>query len=262
MTRKRLRSDLDGKTWSRYSISIWSDIEKDGEEKKIRHPAMFPKALAGRLIEIFTRPGDTVLDVFAGSGSTLLAAVELGRSAVGFELNPEYCELARARMAGQSYKTLPVLFNENALNLKKHLSPRSIDFCFTSPPYWNILTRKRTADFKETRDYGELPEDLGKITDYSTFVKTLGHVFAQVHDALKPGAYLVVNVMDIRKKSRFFPFHMDLTLELQSRGYILDDIIIWDRRREYNNLRPLGYPYVFRVNKVHEFLLIFQKPPA
>jgi hypothetical protein len=48
-------------------------------------------------------------------------------------------------------------------------------------------------------------------------------------------------------------------LKLREVGFTLDDIIIWDRRREYNNLRPLGYPTVFRVNKVHEFILIFQK---
>ena len=68
--------------------------------------------------------------------------------------------------------------------------------------------------------------------------------------------------MDMRKRSVFYPFHMDLTLRLKQSGFVLDDIIIWDRRRDYNSLRPLGYPYVFRVNKVHEFLLILQKPAA
>ena len=52
---------------------------------------------------------------------------------------------------------------------------------------------------------------------------------------------------------------MDITTKLREIGFTLDDIIIWDRRQEYNNLRPLGYPNVFRVNKVHEFILIFQK---
>jgi hypothetical protein len=47
--------------------------------------------------------------------------------------------------------------------------------------------------------------------------------------------------------------------ELQRRGF-RRDIIIWDRRQDYNNFRPLGYPAVFRVNKAHEFILIFQKP--
>ena len=66
-------------------------------------------------------------------------------------------------------------------------------------------------------------------------------------------------VMDIRVGSEFIPYHMDVTRMMEQIGYVLEDIIIWDRRREYNNLRPLGYPYVFVVNKVHEYILIFKK---
>ena len=65
--------------------------------------------------------------------------------------------------------------------------------------------------------------------------------------------------MDIRKKSNFYPLHCDLITELRKHNYLLDDIIIWDRQPEYNNMRPLGYPYKFRINKVHEYLLIFIK---
>ncbi len=86
-------------------------------------------------------------------------------------------------------------------------------------------------------------------------------VFGLVFTALKPGKYCVVVVMDLRKKDKFFPFHADLACKLSDRvGFIFDDIIIWDRRHEYNNMRPLGYPHVFRVNKAHEFILIFKKP--
>ncbi len=42
-------------------------------------------------------------------------------------------------------------------------------------------------------------------------------------------------------------------------GFEFEDIIIWDRQHEYNNMKPLGYPYIFRVNKVHEYVLIFKK---
>jgi hypothetical protein len=72
--------------------------------------------------------------------------------------------------------------------------------------------------------------------------------------------------MDLRKKDRFFPFHSDLAARLSDRErggrWIFDDLIIWDRRADYNNLRPLGYPAVFRINKVHEFLLIMRRPAA
>ena len=53
--------------------------------------------------------------------------------------------------------------------------------------------------------------------------------------------------------------HSDVAVEMQKIGFIYDDIIIWDRQYEYNNMRPLGYPYKFRINKVHEYILIFIK---
>ena len=69
-----------------------------------------------------------------------------------------------------------------------------------------------------------------------------------------------MNVMVLRKGPQFFPFHSDLTRKMVDIGFILDDIILWDRRQDYNNLRALGYPTTFRINKVHEFLLVFLKP--
>jgi DNA modification methylase len=261
----RRKTELDGKTWARYSISIWSELQKDGEERKLKHPAMFPKMLPGRLIEALTGRGDLVLDPFAGSGSTLLAAYHLGRRSLGLELSKEYVELSRSRFSQQILPLkdqeyyLPEIVQDRAQNMQNYLKPGSVSLCVTSPPYWNILGQKRTADQKENRDYGNTEGDLSAIEDYRHFIEALGQVFAQVYEALKTGGYNVVNVMDLRKGATFYPLHIDLVQELCRYGYLLDDIIIWDRRQEYNHLRPLGYPYVFRVNKVHEFLLIFQK---
>ena len=85
-------------------------------------------------------------------------------------------------------------------------------------------------------------------------------MFTKVLKVLKPNCYCCVVVMDIRKGNKFFPLHADLMVQMQDIGFLLDDLIIWDRRPEYNLMRPLGYPAVFRVNKVHEYILIFQKP--
>lgn len=63
------------------------------------HPATFPRRLAADHIRSWTNPGDLVLDPMAGSGTTLRAAVDLGRRAVGVEVNPDYCDLIRRRMA-------------------------------------------------------------------------------------------------------------------------------------------------------------------
>jgi DNA modification methylase len=261
----RKANALDGRTWTRYSVSIWSDIRKTPAENALRHPAMFPAELPARLIEIFTRgPEARVLDPFAGTGSTLVAARRLGRSSVGIEISEKYTALARERLRQMELfdgdcAHEAAIYQADARDVLRFAAPDSIDLVITSPPYWDILTRDRTADYKERRDY-EAPEDIGKIPSYEEFLDSLKSVFAAVHTTLKCGAYCCVIVMDIRKKNRFFPFHSDLARRMQEIGFIFDDLIIWDRRHEYNNLRPLGYPAVFRINKTHEYILLFLKP--
>jgi len=258
-------SELDGTTWLRYSISVWDDVQRSAEEREHSHPAMFPVELVERIVTVFARnKGDLVLDPFAGSGSTLVGAARLGRRVLGLEISKRFANIARQRL-GQydlwrdSKEKLWKITEDDARNLEKHVQPESVDMCLTSPPYWDILTQKRTADYKKVRHYGDLEADLGRIKDYKTFLDELDAVFRQVFNVLKPDKYCIVVVMDLRKKDKFYPFHSDLARRMEHIGFELDDVIIWNRAREYNNLRPLGYPHVFRVNKVHEFIMIFQK---
>jgi DNA modification methylase len=258
-------NELDGKRWIQNSISVWSDIRKTTEESRLKHPAMFPGMLVERLIASFLRPeATTILDPFCGSGSTVIAAEHLGKTGIGFELSPEYVELATTRLneAAEAGSPRSTIHQASSFEILTKLEPDSVDLCITSPPYWNILNQRRTADYKEVRHYGNLDGDLGTIEDYDDFLTELTRVFADVFVTLKAGAYCCVIVMDLRKKNRFFPFHSDLAARLQDVGFLFDDLIIWNRQSEYNNLRPLGYPAVFRVNKVHEFVVLMQKPRA
>jgi site-specific DNA-methyltransferase (adenine-specific) len=66
--------------------------------RKVGHPAPFPEELPHRLIQLFTFKGDVVLDPFAGSGTTCLAALLDGRRYIGYDTNPEYVALARKRI--------------------------------------------------------------------------------------------------------------------------------------------------------------------
>lgn len=63
------------------------------------HSAAFPTTLPGWFIKLFTREGDTVLDPFVGSGTTALAAAQLGRNYIGIDNQKEYCQLARKRLS-------------------------------------------------------------------------------------------------------------------------------------------------------------------
>lgn len=259
---RRRANDLDGAEWTRFSISVWSDLKKTPEELALGHPALFPSVLVERVIRCFTRETDrTILDPFCGSGSTLVAACRLGRHGIGFEVAPDYVALARKRLLALGYETGWELHPESAERIPERLEPESVDLCVTSPPYWDILSQRRTADGRAVRDYAASRGDLSRIPDYDEFLARLAGIFRGVYSVLRPGAHLVVNVMDLRKKDRFYPFHSDLAARLaqDGAGWVFEDLIVWDRRADYNHFRPLGYPYVFRINKAHEYLLIFRK---
>lgn len=257
---------LTGKEWLQHSFSIWRDIQKNNEERKLKHPAMFPIMLAERLIDIYTNSNEQIiLDPFMGSGTTLIGAQNKGFKGIGFEISKDYISMAKNRLENtynsmfNGNKNKYEIINDTAENMEKHIKENSVDLTITSPPYWDILNRARTADHKSIRNYGNSNVDLGNVEDYNQFLSQLQNIFKKVYQVTKPGRYCIVIVMDIRKSSKLYLFHSDLTQKMNEINFSLCDIFIWDRQKEYNNMRPLGYPYSFIVNKVHEYVMIFKK---
>lgn len=98
--RNGLQIDENGKNirGTGHMIFNWFPWEKDGKDIPKIHPAQKPVAVIKRLIEIFTDLGDVVIDPCCGSGSTLRAAAELGRSAFGFEVDRNFYTRAKNEM--------------------------------------------------------------------------------------------------------------------------------------------------------------------
>ncbi|MFN3592211.1 MAG: DNA-methyltransferase [Thermaurantiacus sp.] len=88
------RDEMDA--WMR---PVWSDIR--GASLREGHPAPYPVDLAERLIRMFSFAGDTILDPFAGSGSTAVAAIRAGRNSVSVEIEPDYIDMAEKRIQEQ-----------------------------------------------------------------------------------------------------------------------------------------------------------------
>ncbi len=87
---QRVASLIEKENYQRWFQQIWSDIS--GASLK-DHPAPFPKEIAYRLIRMFSFVGDTVLDPFLGTGTTILAAIEAHRNSIGIEIEPSYIDL-------------------------------------------------------------------------------------------------------------------------------------------------------------------------
>ncbi len=89
-------SDLGEEEFLAGTLSVWEVPPESA--KRVGHPAPFPVALAERVIALYSYRGDVVLDPFCGSGTTCVAAVRRHRHYVGYDIVPEYCELARRRL--------------------------------------------------------------------------------------------------------------------------------------------------------------------
>ena len=114
--RNGAQTDENGKTirGTGKMVFNWFQWEKDGKDIPKIHPAQKPVVVLKRLIEIFTDPGDVVIDPCCGSGSTLRAAMELGRNAYGFEIDRNFYNRARNEMI--VIKEDPQLCIEDILN--------------------------------------------------------------------------------------------------------------------------------------------------
>jgi modification methylase len=127
-------SRMTDEEWNAYFAGHWHFPG----ERQSGHLAMFPEELPRRLIKMFSFVGETVLDPFLGSGTTLLAAQNLGRSAVGYEVNPEFLPLVREKLSPREVEvssrpvlpclasrraSLPYVF-EDPLRLDKETDPR------------------------------------------------------------------------------------------------------------------------------------------
>ncbi|ATZ61125.2 MAG: site-specific DNA-methyltransferase [Methanosarcinales archaeon Met12] len=94
------KSDITKGEFMEWTNGVWNFT---GESKKrVGHPAPFPLELPRRCIKLFTFLGDTVLDPFLGSGSTLIACVLTNRKGIGVEIDKNYCEIAKQRLTNEA----------------------------------------------------------------------------------------------------------------------------------------------------------------
>jgi len=89
-------SDITREEFMESTLSVW-EIPPESA-RKVGHPAPFPVELAERVIKLYSYTSDVILDPFAGSGTTCLAAALSGRRYVGYDISLEYCQLAEARI--------------------------------------------------------------------------------------------------------------------------------------------------------------------
>jgi len=141
----------------------------------------FTEALAASIIGYASRPGELVLDPFAGYGTTMVVAERLGRRGIGIELMQDHFEIARSRIGERARLILG-----DARNVSR-LVDEPVDLVLTSPPYMASRNHPQNPLTGYATDDG----------DYEVYLDELGSIFGQLADLLRPGGQLVVNVANV-----------------------------------------------------------------
>ncbi|MCE5259589.1 MAG: site-specific DNA-methyltransferase [Chloroflexi bacterium] len=262
------------KEWIKSQLGVWQfTYEKRDIRDKTIHPATFPLSLSKKVIQLFSHEGELVLDPFVGAGTTLLAAQDTNRNAVGFDLQEKYCRLCEQRLSSDNMfnKSQQFVVCDDASNIPLYLPKESVKLIWTSPPYANMLNRKRTNksrrdrkndQFMQVEQYSQDPRDLGTM-ELDTYTKAMGDIFESLLTLLKPKAHCVINVPDMWWENQRITIHVSLIQELRKRGYELRNTIIWDRTNIVNQIGIFGWPSNYiTMGTTFEYLLDFWRPPT
>ncbi|HEY3273665.1 MAG TPA: DNA methyltransferase [Methanocella sp.] len=272
--KSRTFNGLSAKEWASMSRNVWDDVSSPRQKKHIDHGATFPEKLAARLIRLYSRPGDLVLDPFLGTGTTLEACLATGRNGIGIELNGEFCLAARHTIKHGSAGPAIEVINDDCRNLARHVEAGSVQLMITSPPYADFIRKSvedRSKIHKRSRiaiennsrvkQYSNDPRDFGNLT-YDLFLLEMKSLIKALYVATKPGGYNVWVVKDYRDTKKGVPyiaFHSDLARLGEECGFRFHDLIVWDQN-DQRSLILLGYPSVFYTNQNCSFLVVFRKP--
>ena len=260
---------MTAKEWIKSQLGVWQFAYegRDIRDKKV-HPATFPIALARKVVELFTHQGELVLDPFVGSGTTLLAAQDAGRNAVGFDLQERYTQLSMSRL-GLPGESEQMAVADDARHIPCYLQPETVALIFTSPPYANLLNRKRQNKSRRDRKNGQLgeveqysqdPRDLG-ILPLDEYANVMAEIYAGLLPLLRPGAHCVINVPDMWWEDERITIHLSLIDALRQVGYEFRNTIIWDRTNIVNRIGIFGWPSNYiTMGTTFEYILDFRRP--
>lgn len=236
-----------------FTTTLWEYPSQhyDGKTSRMQgdkdYAGATPSWVIWQLLQRYTRAGDTVLDPMCGSGTTLDVCADLGRAGVGFDLNPQRPEIARA----------------DARELPR--ADQSVDFCFIDPPYSTHIAYSDDDRCIGKLDAGEAmgPEDdvVGQ-----AYYESMEEVISEAYRVLKPNRYMGLYVSDSWRKEKgvkgglFMPIGFELFSIMRDYFRPIDIIAVvrgntklqrgnWHKAAEEENFYLRGFNYLFVMKK-------------
>ncbi len=188
------QSAMTKEEWGQYFSSHWNF----NGVKQMGHIAMFPEELPKRLIKMFSFAGETVFDPFAGSGTTSLAAKNLGRNSIGYEINKEFAPIINEKLNGSRS-----MFDD--FELKFYEDTQGVNQTFNDLPYIFADPHRmdKKVDVKKLQFGSKIDSSEAKREDLFTVKRVISP------DKIELSNGLVVKLLGVREK----PEHSSQAIE-------------------------------------------------
>lgn len=243
--------------------SLWliSERDKTGKHTNIYHGNFIPQ-IPNQLIRRYTKEQDTILEPFAGSGTTLYECELLNRKYIGFDINNTIVDYVKNNMKNSKFKDyslncLDVLDSEKLekayTSAKKSLSIDKVQLIIMHPPYLDIVK------------FSDKENDLSNISDLSVFLDKFKIICNNTLNFLEKNKYFALVIGDVYKKSEVIPlsfYCMQMIKEnfkVKLKGIIVKNI--------EGNRGKLGLNGIWRYRALksdyflfkHEYIFVFKK---
>lgn len=283
--RKRTFNGLCASEWAELSKSVWNDVSSARQKKHLKHGATYPEKLCERLIKMYSRVGDVVLDPFLGTGTTVVAAIKEQRNAIGIELTDRFFTVANESVEEivndqqlslfdeQSKLGKYKLYQGDCCEVLKTIPSEKVQITITSPPYADLIHKvvedrtfrhKNSAFVTEnnatTNLYSDDDRDLGNMC-MEEYIKRVEQIMVELYRVTKKGGYnawVVKDFRDTKNKIPYIDLHSKIAAAGEKAGFKYHDLIIWDQN-QHRKLVLLGYPSVFYVNQNHSYIVVLRK---
>lgn len=172
-------SEMSKEEWNTYFASHWTF----GGAKQDGHIAVFPEELPRRLIKMFSFVGETVFDPFMGSGTTSLAARNLKRNSIGYEINPDFIKYYKQKVeSSMLFDNSTCVYKKDESSFDIYQKLMSLPYCFNDPH-----KMENKIDVKKLQFGSKIDKDSKEREDYYS-----------VKDVVSPNKLLLSNGVTVR----------------------------------------------------------------
>ena len=283
--RAKTFNGLSATEWTALSSSVWNDVSSSRSKRHLDHGATYPEKLCDRLIAMYSKKGDTIMDPFLGTGTTVISAIKNQRNAIGIELTDRFFSVATETINNYISSTQMTLFDigkdlgeyqllqGDCSQKLKEISDETVQLTITSPPYADLIHKvveDRTQAHKKSRFvqdnhattnlYSDDPRDLGNMS-MGKYIEHVEMIMRELYRVTKKGGYNAWVVKDFRDTKHGIPYvdlHTKIAIAGEKAGFLYHDLIIWDQNA-HRKLVLLGYPSTFYVNQNHSYIVIMRK---